>query len=69
MIDHLRPTKWKMFKFFIKVGFVAVGASYYLHAVNEQIKKDENPDIISSFESVIKEQYEFIKSPFFTIPL
>lgn len=63
----LKPTKWKMFKFFIKVGFVTVAASYYLHAVNEQIKKNDNPDIISSFESVIKQQYEFIKSPFLSL--
>lgn len=67
LAKDLKPTKWKMFKFFIKVGFVTVAASYYLHAVNEQIKKNDNPDIIGSFESVIKQQYEFIKSPFLSL--
>lgn len=64
ILKNITPTKWGIFKCFIKIGIVAIASTYYVGAVNNQIKKNENNTILSSIEEVLKEQYDTIKDPF-----
>lgn len=67
VIKKLTPTKWGMFKCFLKLGVFSVAATYYFGAIHTQIENNEKSTILSSIEEVIKDQYKNIKDPFLSL--
>lgn len=62
--SELRPTKWRMFKLGFNLFFILFLSGYYMYAINQQMLKDDNPDLFTSIGRVMREQYDFISSPF-----
>lgn len=68
IMKTITPTKWGMCKFFFKVGILGVAATYYLGAVTDQMKKNEDASLLTSIEDVFKGQYDsMIKDPFLSL--